>query len=234
MIKLFESTEFILALVLGSFMLGRWIFTKTRLAVLHPVVISIAIIIAFLKLTGIDYQTFAKGSDFVNFLLGPTVVALGYLLYEQLNMLRQNTISILTAVFVGSIVGISSVIILAHITGADQILIFSLEPKSVTTPIAMSISEQYGGNVSLTAIIVVVCGIYGSIIGPPVMKFFKIESSVAKGLALGASSHGIGTARAMEMGVTEGAISGLAIGLMGVMTALMIPVFHWLSDLLLA
>lgn len=230
MIKLFESTEFILALVLGSFMIGRWLFVKTRLAILHPVVISIIIIIAFLKITNVSYQTFAKGSDFINFLLGPTVVALGYLLYEQLNMLRQNTISILTAIFVGSIVGISSVIVLAQLAGADQMLIYSLEPKSVTTPIAISISEQSGGNVSLTAIIVVVCGIYGSIIGPPVMKFLKIDSSVAKGLALGASSHGIGTARAMEMGVTEGAISGLAIGLMGVMTALLIPVFHWLIE----
>lgn len=231
--KLFESTEFMLALVLGSFMIGRWVFIKTRLAILHPVVISIAIIIAFLKITDIDYQTFAEGSDFINFLLGPTVVALGYLLYEQLNMLRQNTISILTAVFAGSVVGILSVIILAQLTGADQILIYSLEPKSVTTPIAMSISQQSGGNVSLTAIIVVVCGIYGSIIGPPVMRFFGIESRVAKGLALGASSHGIGTARAMEMGVTEGAISGLAIGLMGVMTALLIPIFNSILEKIL-
>lgn len=230
--KLFESTEFMLALVLGTYMIGRWIFIKTRLAILHPVVISIALIIAFLKITGVEYQSFAEGSSFINFLLGPTVVALGYLLYEQLNMLRQNTISILTAVFAGSIVGVLSVIILAQLTGADQTLIYSLEPKSVTTPIAMSISGQSGGNISLTAIIVVVCGIYGSIIGPPVMKFLGIESRVAKGLALGASSHGIGTARAMEMGVTEGAISGLAIGLMGVMTALMIPIFHWLIELI--
>lgn len=229
--QLFESTEFILLLVLGSYFLGRWLFLKTRIALLHPVVISILIIVAFLKTTGISYETFALKSDFINFLLGPTVVALGYLLYEQLNLLKQNTTSIILAIFAGSVVGIVSVIVLAKLTGADDILIYSISTKSVTTPIAMSISSQYGGNVSLTAVIVVVCGIYGSIVGPYVLKLLKIESRIAVGLSLGASSHGIGTARAMEIGMTEGAISGLAIGLMGVMTALLVPLFHSLYGL---
>lgn len=225
---LFESTEFILLLIFGSYLFGQWVFKKTRIGIFHPMIISIAIIIAFLKITDTPYQTFEQGSQFVSFLLGPSVVALGYILYEQLAYLKGNIVSILTSVFIGSLVGIMSVILLAKLTGADQMLIHSLEPKSVTTPIAMSIAEQSGGNVSLTAVIVLFCGIFGSIIGPPILRFLGIQSSIAKGLAMGASAHGVGTAKAMEMGVIEGALSGLAIGLMGVMTALLIPVIHQL------
>lgn len=225
---LFESTEFILLLIFGSYLFGQWVFKKTRIGIFHPMIISIAIIIAFLKITDMPYQTFEQGSQFISFLLGPSVVALGYILYEQLAYLKGNITSILTSVFIGSLVGIISVILLAKLTGADQVLIHSLEPKSVTTPIAMSIAEQSGGNVSLTAVIVLFCGIFGSIIGPPILRLLGIQSSIAKGLAMGASAHGVGTAKAMEMGMIEGALSGLAIGLMGVMTALLIPVIHQL------
>ena len=223
---LFESTEFILLLVFGSYLFGQWVFKRTKLGLLHPLVIAITVIIAFLKISGVSYETFEQGSRFVSFMLGPSVVALGYVLYEQLEYLKGNVVSILTSIFIGSVVGIASVIILAKATGADQVLIYSLEPKSVTTPIAMSIAEQSGGNVSLTAIIVLFCGIFGSIVGPPILRLLGIKSSVAKGLAMGASAHGIGTAKALEMGAIEGAISGLAIGLMGVMTALLIPIVH--------
>lgn len=224
--ELLGSTEFILLLIFGSYLFGQWVFKKTRIALFHPLIISIAVIIAFLKVTGISYLTFEENSRFVSFLLGPSVVALGYLLYEQLNYLKGNVISILASIFLGSLVGVVSVVVLARLTGADEMLIHSLEPKSVTTPIAMSISLQSGGNVSLTAVIVLFCGIFGSIIGPPILKLFGIKSSVARGLAMGASAHGVGTAKAMEMGMIEGALSGLAIGLMGVMTALLIPIVN--------
>lgn len=225
---LFESTEFILLLIFGSYLFGQWVFKKTRIGLLHPLIIAIAIIIVFLKISGVSYETFEKGSQFVSFMLGPSVVALGYILYEQLEYLRGNVLSILTSIFIGSVVGILSVIILAKVTGADEVLIYSLEPKSVTTPIAMSIAQQSGGNVSLTAIIVLFCGIFGSITGPYILRLLGIKSSIAKGLAMGASAHGVGTAKAMEMGMIEGALSGLAIGLMGVMTALLIPIIHQL------
>ncbi|MDR0824212.1 MAG: LrgB family protein [Prevotella sp.] len=225
---LFESTEFILLLVFGSYLFGQWVFKKTKFGLLHPLIIAIAIIIAFLKISGVDYQTFEQGSSFVTFMLGPSVVALGYVLYEQLDYLRGNVVSILLSIFIGSVVGIISVILLAKVTGADEILIHTLEPKSVTTPIAMSIAQQSGGNASLTAVIVLFCGIFGSIVGPPILRLLGIKSSVAKGLAMGASAHGVGTAKAMEMGMIEGALSGLAIGLMGVMTALLIPIVNQL------
>ncbi|MFT3992721.1 MAG: LrgB family protein [Dysgonomonas sp.] len=223
---LLESTEFTLLLIFGTFLFGQWIFKKTRFALFHPMIISIGLIIAFLKITNIDYRLFEEKSQFISFMLGPSVVALGYVLYEQLSYLKGNVISILTSIFMGSAIGIISVIILAHVTGASEELIHTLEPKSVTTPIAMSISLQSGGQVSLTAIIVLFCGIFGSIIGPPILKLLGIKSSIARGLAMGASSHGVGTAKAMEMGAIEGALSGLAIGLMGVITALLIPIIH--------
>ena len=230
MIQLFESTEFILVLIFGTYLFGQWVYKKTHFALFHPMIIAIGLIIAFLKISGIDYQKFEQGSEIINFMLGPSVVALGYILYQQLDYLRGNVTSILTSVLVGSMVGIISVIVLAKLTGADEVLIHSLEPKSVTTPIAMSISAQSGGNVSLTAAIVLFCGIFGSIVGPSVLRILGIKSSVAKGLAMGASAHGIGTAKAMEMGTIEGALSGLAIGLMGVMTALLIPIVHRLIE----
>lgn len=224
--ELLTSTEFILLLIFSSYLLGQWIFKRTRIAIFHPLIISIGLIIGFLKLMNIEYEAFSRGAEFVNFMLGPSIVALGYVLYSQMQYLKGNVISIMLSIFIGSIVGIVSVIVIARLTGADQILVHSLEPKSVTTAIAISIAEQTGGNVSLTAVIVVFCGILGSIIGPPILKLIGIKSSVAKGLALGAASHSVGTAKAMEMGLIEGALSGLAIGLMGVMTALLIPIIH--------
>ena len=225
---LIESPEFILVLIFGSYLFGQWIFKKTRIAILHPLIISIAIIILFLQITKMDYETFQRGGQFVSFLLGPSVVALGYILYQQMSYLKGNVVSILTSIFVGSITGIVSVIVLAKITGADNALVMTLEPKSVTTAIAMNISAQSGGIPSLTAVIVLFCGIFGGIVGPFVLRILGIKSSIAKGLAMGASAHSVGTVKAMEMGVIEGAISGLAIGLMGVMTALLIPFIHQL------
>lgn len=225
---LLDSTEFTLLIIFGTFLFGQWVFKKTKFALFHPLIISIALVIAYLKITGIDYREFEEKSSFISFLLGPSIVALGYVLYDQMEYLKGNVVSILSSVFIGSMVGILSVITLSKVTGADQLLMYSLEPKSVTTPIAMSIAQQSGGDVSLTAVIVVFCGIFGSIVGPPILKILGIESSIARGLALGASSHSVGTAKAMEMGALEGAISGLAIGLMGVITALLIPIIHQL------
>jgi len=132
----------------------------------------------------------------------------------------------LTAIFVGSVVGIVSVILIARALGADPRIVASLEPKSITTPIAVTVCAHLGGIPSLTAIIVILVGIFGGVIGPFVLKKLGIESKLAQGLALGSAAHAVGTARAMELGAVEGAIGGLAIGLMGVMTAILVPVIE--------
>lgn len=223
------TTEvFDLALVVGTYIAANILYKKTHLSILHPLLTSIFVIILFLEAFDIPYESFKQGSHLVYFMLGPSVVALGYVLYNQMQYLKGNVVSILTSVFVGAIVGIVSVIAIGKLMGADQSLIATLQPKSVTTPIAMGIAEKNGGIPSLTAVIVVAVGIFGSIVGPAVMKVLDIESRIAKGLALGASSHGVGTAAAIQIGAVEGALSGLAIGLMGIMTAILVPLISFI------
>ena len=223
-IRPYLSTEvFLLALVLGAFYLGIIIYQKTKITLLQPLLTAMVIIIPFLIITDIDYQTFYQNTRILNFMLGPSVVALGYVLYEQIGHIKGNVVSILTAVFTGSMVGITSVVLIAKVLGADKMLMASLAPKSVTTPIAISLAEQTGGVPALAAAFVVICGIFGGLVGPIVLRRIGIKSKIAKGLAMGSASHALGTARAMEMGALEGAISGLAIGIMGIMTALLIP-----------
>ena len=212
--NLAQSEVFSLTLVIGTYMAALALYKKTRISLLHPLLTSILVIIAVLKMMGIEYESFQRGSHLIHFLLGPSVVALGFVLYEQMQYLKGNVISILTSVFVGAIIGIVSVIVIGDLMGADQALIATLQPKSVTTPIAMGIAEKAGGMPSLTAVIVVAVGIFGSIVGPFVVKVLGIESRIAKGLALGASSHGLGTSVAIKIGAVEVGLSGLSIGLM--------------------
>lgn len=229
--SLVHSEIFDLALVVGTYIAATILYKKTHLSILHPLLTSIFVIIVILEFLDIEYASFQQGSHLIHFMLGPSVVALGYVLFEQMKYLKGNVVSILTSVFVGAIVGIISVIVIGKLMGADQSLIATLQPKSVTTPIAMGISEKNGGIPSLTAVIVVAVGIFGSIVGTAVMKVLGIESRIAKGLALGASSHGVGTAAAIQLGAVEGALSGLAIGLMGIMTAILVPVISYLLSL---
>jgi len=226
---LFTGEVFMLTLVMGTFLLGVWIYKRSKITLLQPLLISMIIIIPFLKITGIEYQTFYHQTRILNFMLGPSVVALGFVLYEQMEHIRGNVVSILTAVFVGSVVGIISVLLVAKLFGADELLMASLAPKSVTTPIAISLAEKNGGVPALTAAFVVICGLFGGLIGPLVLRRLGIKSKIARGLAMGSASHALGTVRALEMGALEGAISGLAIGIMGIMTALLIPLVEHLA-----
>jgi predicted murein hydrolase (TIGR00659 family) len=225
---LFTGEVFMLSLVLGTYLFGIWVYRKTKISLLQPLLISMCILIPLLKLTGIDYKTFYHQTDVLNFMLGPSVVALGYVLYEQIEHIKGNVLSILTSVLTGSIVAIGSVMLIAKALGADRALLTSLAPKSVTTPIAISLSEQNGGIPALAAAFVVICGIFGGFIGPIVLRKLGIKSKIAKGLAMGSASHALGTVRALEMGALEGAISGLAIGIMGIMTSLLMPLAAWL------
>ena len=221
--SLLSSEVFLLTFVLGTFLLGIYIYKRTKISLLQPLIISVVLVISFLKFLGIPYETFYYQTRILNFMLGPSVVSLGYVLYEQIEHIRGNVVSIFTSIVVGSIVGIVSVVLIAKTFGADKVLIASLQPKSVTTPIAMSIVEKTGGIPTLAAAFVVICGIFGGIVGPVILRKIGIKSRIAKGLAMGASAHALGTARALQMGAVEGAISGLAIGIMGIVTALIIP-----------
>lgn len=222
--NLLSSETALLTLVLGSYLLGIYLYKRLKFAMLQPLLIAVVLVIFFLELADIDYSVFRDRTRILNFMLGPSVVALGYVLYEQISYLKGNVLSIFTAVFVGCLVGISSVIGVARLFGAEEALLVSLAPKSVTAPIAMSIAENTGGIPELAVVFVVICGMFGGLVGPLILRRLGVKSRVAKGLAMGSASHALGTARAIEMGAAEGAISGLAIGIMGIMTALLIPI----------
>lgn len=223
--NLFQYDVFVLVLVVGIYLLSIKLHLKIRFPLLNPVLITILVLIGLLVILDVPYATFKKSSQMINFLLGPSVVALGYILHKQIHYLKGNVVSVLTSITVGAVVGIASILLIGKLFGADQTLIASLTPKSVTTPIAMALSESNGGIPGLTAVVVVVAGVMGSIIAPPIMNWLGIKSPIAKGIALGASSHGVGTATAIQMGAIEGALSGLAIGIMGTITSLLLPLF---------
>ena len=183
MTVLLNSEIFILTLVIGVYLAAVWLFRKTRLSILNPLLVSIPVLALITHFLGISYESFEKGSRMISFMLGPTVVVLGYLLYEQMAQLKENAVSIITSVFVGCITGVLSVIFIARYFGADHALVASLEPKSVTTPIAMSIAERSGGIPAIAAVVVIVVGIFGGLVGPFILERLGIKSRIARGLA---------------------------------------------------
>lgn len=224
--ELINSQIFLLTLTVGVYLGAIQLRRKINCALLHPVFVSILVLIGFIRLTGIEYAHYMRQTQIIDFMLGLSVVALGYILHDQIYNIRGNVISIVMAILVGSAVGIVSVALIARWMGAEPAVVASLEPKSVTTAIALSVSANSGGIPALTSVVVIVVGVFGGIVGPWVLKKIGVESRIAKGLAMGAAAHALGTARAMELGAVEGAISGLAIGLMGLATAVLVPILE--------
>ncbi|MCX7788530.1 MAG: LrgB family protein [Spirochaetes bacterium] len=199
----------------------------------HPVLVSVIGLILVLVFTHTSYEVYAEGTEGLTFLLAPSVVALGVPLYKEWKKLAAKIGKILITVSFGSLVGILSSILPPLLWGCPPEVIFSLAPRSVTTPIAMNIAQGTGGVPSLTAAVVVATGIFGAVMGPLVLSLLgRIESSVL-GIAIGVASHGIGTARALELGEREGAYSALGLCLNGVLTSILVPIlytganFHW-------
>lgn len=219
-----ESETFLLALTIAIYCAGTAIYRRTGISLLHPVVVTFLSLIGFLLVSGIPYEAYREATRILDFGLGMSVVALGYLLYEQEERMRGQVLPILASVVTGSVVGILSVVYVARFLGASRLIQDSLVPKSVTVPIAVNISENIGGETSITAVVVFVVGIFGALIGFSLMRLLHIDDPVARGLAMGSAAHGIGTARSIEKGAVEGALSGLAMALMGIATALLAPV----------
>ncbi|WP_457667751.1 LrgB family protein [Thiolapillus sp.] len=219
-----------LTVTLMAYSLGyRLYLLANRNPLLNPVVTAIAILILFLQLTGVSYATYFEGAQFVHFLLGPATVALAVPLYQQCAKIRQRLLPLLLTLIVGAVVGALSSVGIAWVLGASIETQLSLAPKSVTTPVAMGISEQIGGLPSLTAVLVVATGIIGAVIGTTLFRLLRIDDDAVKGVALGIAAHGIGTARAFQINREMGAFSGLAMALSALTTALLLP---WLLQLL--
>ena len=214
-----------LTMTLLAYKGGLWLHQRCNYnALVNPVLIAVTVLVGLLALTETDYSTYFEGAQFVHFLLGPATVALAIPLYRQVQQVRKSLLAILVAVTCGSFAAVASAVGIGWMLGASEQTLLSLAPKSVTTPVAMGISEQLGGLPSLTAAAVILTGIIGAMTGTGLLKILRIEDSRASGLAIGVASHGIGTARALQINEVAGAFSGLAMGLNALATALLIPI----------
>lgn len=213
-----------LTLTMAAFVLASALYRKFRMnPLMNPVLLSVIAIVLILRGTDTSYETYFEGAQFVHFLLGPATVALAVPLYRQLDRVRNSAVAILVSLLCGSVTSVVSAVFIAWILGAEVVSIISLAPKSVTAPVAMGISEQLGGLPSLTAVIVILTGIIGATFGPLVLNGLGIRDWSVRGLAIGTASHGIGTARALQVNELAGAFSGLAMGLNALATAIILP-----------
>jgi len=213
-----------LTLTLAAYQAGFWLYRRGGLnPLLNPVLGAVILIVALLVATGTSYQTYFEGAQFVHFLLGPTTVALAIPLYRQFQVVRRSFAAILASVLAGAATATASAVGIAWALGASRETVVSIAPKSVTAPVAMGISEQLGGLPSLTAVMVILTGIIGAMLGPTLLNLLGVRSWAARGLAIGTASHGIGTARALQVNEVAGAFSGLAMGLNALATALLLP-----------
>ena len=218
-----ENKYLLLALTFGAFALFKELQRRTGWVLLNPILLTIASLILFLKLTGISYETYQEGGQLIEFWLKPAVVALGVPLYLQLEMIKKQLLPILLSQLVGCLVGIVSVVLVAKFLGATPDVICSLAPKSVTTPIAMEVSNTTGGIPSLTAAVVVLVGLFGAVFGFKILTLGRVKSPIAQGLSMGTASHAIGTSAAMEVSRKYGAYASLGLTLNGILTALLTP-----------
>ncbi len=227
--KLLETPLFGVALTLVVFLLAQNLYRRHGSVWATPVLVSIVTIILLLKSSGIEHRDYAHDGDILLFLLGPSVVALAVPLYQRREEIWKRKRPIISGVFAGSLASIISACGLAWILGGSREVILSLAPKSVTTPIAISIVEKIGGVAPLTAALVVLTGCLGAICGPEFCRLIGVTSPVATGLAVGTAAHGIGTARMLEVDRLAGAVAGLAIGLNGLMTTFLLPIIMVLT-----
>ena len=214
---------FMLALTFGVFYAAKTIQRRLGWVLFNPILIAIAIIISFLLVMDIPYEKYHEGAKMIEFWLKPAVVALGVPLYLQLSSIKQQFLPILASQLMGCIAGIVSVVVISKLLGASDVVIMSLASKSVTTPIAMEVTQVLGGIPSLTAAIVVITGLIGAIIGFKTLSVSHVNNPMALGLSMGAASHALGTSAAMDRDQFVGAYASLGLTLNGIFTALLTP-----------
>ena len=217
---LLESPFFGIALTVAAYWAGNQAQKRTGLVVCNNMIVSVALIVAVLLLFHIPYEAYYVGGSFINMFLGPATTCLAVTIYAKKDLLRKNWLPVLVGCLVGVVVSVGSVWVMCRLFGLDKAMTASLLPKSVTTPIATAVSESHGGIASITVAAVIFTGILGNLAAPLLGKLFRVQDPLAAGLGIGACSHALGTAKALELGEVEGAMSGLAIGVCGIFTAL--------------
>ena len=220
-----ESLFFGAVVSLLAYEVGLMLKHRFRLAILNPLLIAVICVIGVNAVMKVDYQTYNAGGQYLSYLLTPATVCLAVPLYEQLALLKKHLTAVVCGIVAGVLASMVGVLICALVFGLEHELYVTLLPKSITTAIGMGVSEELGGIVTITVATIIVTGILGSVIADGVFALFRIEEPVARGLALGNASHAIGTAKAMEMGQVEGAMSGLAVAVAGLLTVVTASVF---------
>lgn len=225
-----SNDYFLLTLTFGVYFLAKLVRKLLRLPLFNPILVSIAFLIIFLRVADVDYEEYRVSGAKIDFWLKPAVVALGVPLYKQLSSIRQEILPILLSQLAGCVVGVVSVVGIARLMGASTDVVLSLAAKSVTTPIAMEVTESVGGIPALTATIVVFVGIFGAITGFRILMYGHIGMPSSQGISLGTASHAVGTSAAMERSMEHGAYASLGLTLNGIFTAILAPyVLHWMG-----
>lgn len=222
---LIDSPLFGISLSIGAFYAGIVLNRKLKSPFVNPLLVAMLICIAVLKLCNIPYETYSMGGDIIYMFLGPATAVLAVSVYNRFDTLKKNLIPILAGTFVGSAVSVGSIVLMCRLFGLDESISASLFPKSVTTAIALPLSELGGGVMAITFAAITITGIMGAVCAPFMAKLFGIKNPVAIGLAIGTSSHALGTTRALQMGKTEAAMSSIAITLAGFSTVIIYAVF---------
>lgn len=230
-----SESIFWLGLTLAIYLFGHFIYRKSNFfPLLSPIIVTVVLLIVVLIVTGTPYETYFEGAQTIHLLLGPATVALAIPLFDQRTRLIRLFVPLVTGLLVGGVVAILSVVVIGVACGLSHETLLSLVPKSVTTPIAMGISEAIGGMPDLTAALVVLTGIFGSVVGKAFFRLIHVSSDTACGVSLGVCAHGMGTSAAFSISPKAGAFSGLAMGISGLITAflapyLAVPVLEWLT-----
>lgn len=222
---LIDSVFFGAGISLIAYEIGLLAKRKFRMAIFNPLLIAIFCVIGILMVLKIDYKDYDKGAQYLSYLLTPATVCLAIPLYEQLTLLRKNLKAVAAGILSGVLSSLVSVFVLAKLFSLSHEMYVTMLPKSITTAIGMGISEELGGIVTITVAVIVITGVLGNIFSDIICKCFKITQPVAKGLAIGTSAHAMGTAKAMELGPVEGAMSSLAIAVAGLLTVIGASVF---------
>ena len=213
-----------LTATLIAYFLGDSFFRRmNRQSWANPVLVAVILLSLVLWLTATDYQTYFQGAQFVHFMLGPATVALGMPLYDNLRRVRKAALPLVAALVAGSVTAVVSVLAIAKAFGLGPVMMASLAPKSTTAPVAIGIAEGLGGEPTITAVLVLLTGIFGAIIATPLLNALGVRDWRARGFSLGVAAHGIGTARAFQVNETAGAFAGIGMGLNAVLTSIIAP-----------
>lgn len=224
--EFFQNSMFSgVTLSLLAYMVGAALKKKFKLGILNPLLVSIVITILVLLVGKIDYEVYNESAKYLSYLLTPATVCLAIPLYEQWSLLKKNYKAVLCGLLAGAVTSMATVFVLSKLCGLSHEEYVTLLPKSITTAIGMGVSEELGGYVTITVAVIILTGVLGNMMGELICKVFRITEPISKGIAYGASAHAIGTAKAMELGEVEGAMSGLAIAVSGILTVILAPLF---------